>query len=105
MTPVLLHERSREDVKLGKDETQDRQLEDQPHGERESGESGDIRTDSDGADHSSIYLIGGKEAKGNGKENEIVHYHSKHEKEIAGQTNADRIATFVVVERRADETI
>lgn len=84
MTSVLLHERSREDAKFGKDETQDRQLEDQTHGERECGESGNIGTDCDGADHLDIDLIGSKEAKGNGKENEIVHYHSKHEKEIAG---------------------
>ena len=42
MTAIALHERRREDAKLGKHEAQDRKLEDKPHGERQSSKCRDI---------------------------------------------------------------
>ena len=88
MTAILPHERCRENAQLGKNEAQDRQLEDQAHGERKCREGRDIGADGDGADHSRIDLIGGKETEGNGKENEIVHHHSCHEQDIGSDAYA-----------------
>ena len=99
---VACHEGGFEQAHFGQDPADDRELEDESHGECQRGEGGDVAIERDDILHGGVDLIGTQEAEGDREEDEIIHQYADHEEDVDARGDEDGILLLVVVERRTD---